>query len=427
MTMEEDLVRLVKEIVKQEMDSQRVRTSEFVGRGGDTVISSRGNIYLTSGENKSIFANGVKIVTGSGAATDLSNYMRKDSAGGTQTQNNIILMENTLKMNSATQIWFNASNDNLAGKIYGTSVLSEGTTYYGVLITPTTGVTSGNFYIGEYTAAPAGDGIKITDQGILIYPATGYDVSLGFAELANFRLDNLATGSLPDGGKGGLAYDTTTSSVKVNKGTVGAPDWVEIGGTGTGGWTDGANVVYVTTSTDLVGIGTSSPQSALDLGTGSAGRSLVWGGATGTNWYASIGTSYGSADLNALSGLKLGTGADTVLYSYTGTYAPSGIRLDYSTGDILFFNEASGAKTAGNTFDYAANTKLAIGTSAITSYLDVIPSAADTKDLGTSTYWWRNIYTQKVYFDDANTYISNSAGSMQLHVAAGETVDIVVG
>lgn len=108
-----------------------------------------------------------------------------------------------------------------------------------------------------------------------------------------------------------------------------------------------------------IGIGTTSPQSVLDLGNGTGGRSLVWGG-SGTNWYTTIGTSYSSADLNLLGGLKLNTGADQVLYSYTGTYGPSGIRLGFGSGDISFFNAATGAKTAGDIFDYVSNTKMVI-------------------------------------------------------------------
>ena len=109
-----------------------------------------------------------------------------------------------------------------------------------------------------------------------------------------------------------------------------------------------------------LGIGTTNPQSTIDLGNSSAGRSIVWGGTAGASMYAAVGTSYSSADLNLLSGLKLDTASDIVQYAYTGTYGPSGMRMDYSVGDLLFFTEASGAKTLGTTFDYTTNTKLIV-------------------------------------------------------------------
>ena len=70
-----------------------------------------------------------------------------------------------------------------------------------------------------------------------------------------------------------------------------------------------------------VGIGTTNPQNALDLGDGTGGRSIVWAGGTGQGWYDTIGTSYSSASLNMLTGLKLSGSIDQTLFSWTGSYA----------------------------------------------------------------------------------------------------------
>jgi len=132
--------------------------------------------------------------------------------------------------------------------------------------------------------------------------------------------------------------------------------------------------LFLQHSTLFIGLGSTDPQGVLDLGAGANGRSLVWGGATGAAHYASIGTTYSSADLSLLAGLKLNPAADTVLYAHTGTYAPLGIRMDRSTGEMRFFAEASGAKTKGNAFDDTANETMSLdkdGNLAVGNDLDV--------------------------------------------------------
>lgn len=109
-----------------------------------------------------------------------------------------------------------------------------------------------------------------------------------------------------------------------------------------------------------VGVGTTSPQDALDLGHGTSGRSLIWGGGSGANHYASIGTSYSSASLSLLSGLKLNKASDQYLVSYSGVFGHSGSRFEYGTGNIYFFTEPATARNIGDAFDYTSNTRLII-------------------------------------------------------------------
>ncbi len=102
-----------------------------------------------------------------------------------------------------------------------------------------------------------------------------------------------------------------------------------------------------------VGIGTTDPQDVLDLGNATAGRSLVF------QKYAALGTQYSSADVVLGRMIKPKAGEDVSIYSYTGTYKPSAIKLD-GTGDIKFATQVSGSYTKGDTFDFDANTKMII-------------------------------------------------------------------
>jgi hypothetical protein len=98
-----------------------------------------------------------------------------------------------------------------------------------------------------------------------------------------------------------------------------------------------------------VGIGTPSPQAALDLGDATGGRAITWGGPAGTARYTSIFSSQSSASLVLARGFTGSTSTDTYVSTVTGTIANSGIRLD-SNGFINFFTDASSSQTEDNAF-----------------------------------------------------------------------------
>jgi alpha-tubulin suppressor-like RCC1 family protein len=106
-----------------------------------------------------------------------------------------------------------------------------------------------------------------------------------------------------------------------------------------------------------VGIGTTSPQQALDLGDPTGGRSIVWAGPDGLRWYDTIGTSYSSAALSLLYDLKTDPKKDQYLVSYTGNVPHTGMRMFRG---IHFFAEPSTNRTAGDVFDYPSATRLFI-------------------------------------------------------------------
>ena len=145
-----------------------------------------------------------------------------------------------------------------------------------------------------------------------------------------------------------------------------------------------------------VGIGTTKPQNTIDLGNGSMGRCIVWGGPTGTKHYATIGTCYSSGDLVLGNGIKLSSSSDILQYSYTGATGVAGIRLDYSTGRTYFFNKNAASVTAGDTFAWD-------------SYSHMIITGAGNVGIGTTS----PAYPLHVYSASTNLagYFVNAQGS----------------
>ncbi|MFA6076435.1 MAG: hypothetical protein WC778_11465, partial [Negativicutes bacterium] len=136
--------------------------------------------------------------------------------------------------------------------------------------------------------------------------------------------------------------------------------------------------LYIAPSGGDVGIGATTPQSTLDLGNGTGGRSIVWGGSTGTGHFASIGTAYSTSSLSLANMLKLSTTADQYLVSYTGVYPHMGFRLNAGNGDFSFFTEAATNRTVGDIFDYAAATKVTIKADGKVGIGDTTPAALFT-------------------------------------------------
>ena len=105
-----------------------------------------------------------------------------------------------------------------------------------------------------------------------------------------------------------------------------------------------------------IGVGTAKPLGTLDLGSATAGKSIVWGGATGANHYLSIGSAYSSGSMLLLRGLHANTAADDVRVSWTGTMAHAGVRIGGTSGeaDIYLFAEPPNFRTRGDFFDWNA-------------------------------------------------------------------------
>jgi hypothetical protein len=99
--------------------------------------------------------------------------------------------------------------------------------------------------------------------------------------------------------------------------------------------------------TGNVGIGTSSPQAVLDLGSATGGRALTWS-ATASARFASIFTAFSAANIVLGYGFHGSSSADSYLSSWTGTLANAGVRV--GSGTVQFFTNTATAQTAGNAF-----------------------------------------------------------------------------
>ena len=103
------------------------------------------------------------------------------------------------------------------------------------------------------------------------------------------------------------------------------------------------------TAAGNVGIGTTSPDNTLDLGSPSQGRGLTFDN------YSNLFSSYSAGDLVLSNNFYGSTSSDTYLTSTTATFGAAGIRVSATSGTALggqiqFFANTATAKTAGTAF-----------------------------------------------------------------------------
>ena len=97
------------------------------------------------------------------------------------------------------------------------------------------------------------------------------------------------------------------------------------------------------------GVGTTGPANIIDLGTGTNGRGIVWGGTSGVGHYSSIWTGYSYGHLTFATGYKPDTTADNFLSSYnSASLYRNVIRLDaYDNKGIRFFTDTPANSAVG--------------------------------------------------------------------------------
>jgi hypothetical protein len=204
-----------------------------------------------------------------------------------------------------------------------------------------------------------GDDFDWCKSGADIYTGTG----------GSYPAGNVGIGTTSPTAKLQVTGTTLVSNggIETIFGTAGTPGYRFMGtGVNTGMFAPAANELAFSTnsaermrinSAGNVGIGTTSPQQVLDLGSATSGRAIVWGGPGGANWFDTIGASYSSAALSLLFNLRTDTTKDQYLVSYTGTYPHTGIRIQ---DGIHFFAEPSTSRNLGDVFDFPSATRLFI-------------------------------------------------------------------
>ena len=160
--------------------------------------------------------------------------------------------------------------------------------------------------------------------------------TLGGRSLSEFVLHS---GDYGDGEGGG--------SLPANAPTNGSGDDLAITSGDPNGWTDAGTVVRLDTTTDRVGIGTTTPSGVLDLGNATSGRALSWGG-TAAN-YVNMFTAYSDSGLVLAAGIRGSTASDSYVSSYGSAMRRSAIRLNAFNNDgIQFFVDSASVVADGS-------------------------------------------------------------------------------
>jgi hypothetical protein len=137
-----------------------------------------------------------------------------------------------------------------------------------------------------------------------------------------------------------------------------------------------------------LGIGTTTPQSRLDLGTNGALSQLSWHN-NATTSYGHIGTQVNSAALGIMQGLKFGTAIVSFESSISVNWAKSALLLDF--GNIRFFSNPADIVSYGTTYTPTERMRITsagrvgIGTTSPSTELDV--NGIITATGGNSTNW----------------------------------------
>ncbi|MBI2326209.1 site-specific integrase [Candidatus Collierbacteria bacterium] len=212
-------------------------------------------------------------------------------------------------------------------------------------------------------------------------PATTLDVNGVINALTGYRVANGATSGNYLRGNG---TNFVSSAIQVG-------DLPTI--TSAGGWTDGGASVYLTTSADNVGIGTSSPVNKLDVvGSLAVGSSVLASALpqSGSAYFGAnvgIGTTAPGAKLDVsattpvlrLTDASAATGISAKIQFFAGTVQDSEISSSYAytggfdTGTLNFYTKGAGSLTQKMIINSSGN--VGIGTTGPASLLDVAGTA----------------------------------------------------
>jgi hypothetical protein len=435
---DEELVRLIRATIQDELRTARMKVPEFAGAGGNTVISSRGDIILTPGVGRHAYyqkdtgrteigsggGGGGGGITGSGTTNYLPRFTGATAIGNSHLidDGSTITSSEDIEMLATKTVYYNGLK---TGEIFSKKTAVETVDYYGLQVTPynTHGTNPGSFYIGDYLAEPAGNGIKITDAGISIY-ATGINkVYFANAEFNRFRFENLAVPPAYTD-KGGAYLDTDNNNVYVNKGTYAVPDWQPLGGGVTDhglltGLSDDDHTQYLLASGARNMGGTLLPNAsaAYNLGGVSNLWNVVWtkyiGGAEAQ--YDWIGFDTVSQIKMVLNSVTVCTFADAAITAAVDVVLGANKLRGTAGGgsDVIFGDDLSGLKAANTYADIKS-----IGT--------ITPGSTGTKDLGSSSLFWNEIFAQIHYIEATTLKIDKNGSNMRFTIPSGGVYEFIV-
>lgn len=317
----------------------------------------------------------------------------------------------------ATTVHPSGTTDNVYG-VYGNTVrngaggtVTNSYGIYGASGTVTAGTVTNNFALGasgrSVFSGNVGIGSALTDPYVLIAPGTGgLNVSgnvgvgtwypqqklqvVGTISATSFvgdgsALTGVGSSGWVDGGTNiyaspttdNVAIGTTTPTQKLTVvGTVSATAFVGDGSGLTGlpsggGWSDGGTNVYTSTTTDTVGIGTTTPSTTLEIvKQGSSAPLMVSSTATGDGNIMII-TSAGNVGIGTLlprGSLDLGPTGTLYAQTFTGPTGPTilGTSNNVGIGTIT----AGSLLTVGSTGQVTVSSAGAVATSSTVSVAD---------------------------------------------------------
>ena len=192
--------------------------------------------------------------------------------------------------------------------------------------------------------------------------------------------------------------------------------WQTPGGGAGGGWTDGGTLVYLTTSTDNVGIGTSNPSRNLEI-SGSTNGQLLVSGSSGTDFNASDATiNDGNGGLLFHSAAVAGVGH---MCRIIATGKESGNFPSY----LSFFTAASGTAAPLERLTITSSGYIGIGTSGPAAPL-TLRSARNGSGSSVSGLRFENPDNANhwnMYMSSADEFYMSYGGALKMYVSAGGT------
>lgn len=457
---DEELVRLIRATIQDELRTSRIKVPELAGGGGNTVISSRGDIILTPGVGRHAYyqkdTGRVELGTGTGGSGTIggsgtAGYIPLFTPDGLTLGNSLLSQSGTIISSAATinmtigkAIQIYDVDSHLDGYIIGLiSNNQELPNNIGIEIVGKqhSGVTVGSFFAGDSNGSTimgisgsTGYGVHITEVGVGISPGANKDIQLitSGTGKAYYNGVEIAAGGAPT---------DATYIVQTASGGLSAEQALGALGTGILKNTTTTGVLSIAVAADIPDLSTLY----LPIGGGTLTGDLI---IAKSNPLLTIKATSASSPVldfrdssnNVDAQLYTTTGNDAVLVCtsgglYLATAATTGGSIYLETKDVTRLTIADvlitstvelamgshniSGLSAGVTDDEAVNV-LQMNT-ALSSYMpysggsftgSIWPGTDNTYDLGDTTHYWQDVFGIKYYVGASDIWMAYSAGGI---------------